>query len=65
VVESGGMLAAGALLAPNKRVPSGQLWAGNPAKFFRDMKDAEKAFIPVSAQNYCELADEYRTQIAF
>src|SRR5579872_4659787 len=27
VVESGGWLAAGALLTPNKRVPRGQLWA--------------------------------------
>ncbi len=63
VVESGAMLAAGALLAPNKRVPSGQLWAGNPAKFFREMKNAEKAFIPVSSQNYCELAEEYHASL--
>jgi carbonic anhydrase/acetyltransferase-like protein (isoleucine patch superfamily) len=60
VVESGGMLAAGALLAPRKRVAAGELWAGNPAKLFRPMSEAERGFIPVSAQNYVDLAAEYR-----
>lgn len=59
VVESGGWLAAGALLTPGKRVPKGQIWAGNPAKFLRNLTDGETAFIPVSAQNYVELAEEY------
>lgn len=60
VVEKGGMLAAGALLTPHKRVPSGQLWAGSPAKYFRDLNPEEQAFIPVSSNNYVELAQEYR-----
>lgn len=60
VVESGGMLAAGALLTAGKRVSGGQLWAGNPAKYFRDLKREESAFIGVSAQNYVDLAAEYR-----
>lgn len=59
VVESGGWLAAGALLTPGKRVPKGQVWAGNPAKYLRDLKDGEISFIPVSAQNYVELGQEY------
>lgn len=59
VVEKGAMLAAGALLAPRKRIKSGELWAGNPAKLFRPMSDAEQAFISVSAQNYVNLAAEY------
>ena len=59
VVESGGWLAAGALLPPGKRVPKGQIWAGNPAKFFRNLTDGETAFIPVSSQNYVTLAAEY------
>lgn len=37
VVESDGMLAAGALLTPGKRVGAGQLWAGRPATFMRDL----------------------------
>jgi len=60
IVDKGAMVAAGALIAPRKHVPSGQLWAGNPAKFFRELKDEEKAFIPVSAQHYIDLAKEYR-----
>lgn len=60
VVKSGGMLAAGAVLTPGKTVPAGEIWAGNPAKLFRPLKDEEKAFIPVSAQNYVELGEEYR-----
>lgn len=58
-VGKGGMLAAGALLTPNKHVQGGHVWAGNPAKFFREMTQAEKDFIPVSAQNYVNLAKEY------
>ncbi len=59
VVESGGWVAAGALVPPGKRVPKGQIWAGNPAKYLRDLKDGETSFIPVSSQNYVELAREY------
>lgn len=59
VVKSGGMLAAGAVLTPGKIVPAGEIWAGNPAKFFRELKEAERAFIPISAQNYVDLASDY------
>lgn len=60
VVESGGMVAAGALITPGKRVKSGQLWAGSPAKFFRDMTPEEIAFIKESEENYVRHVDEYR-----
>ena len=59
VVESGAMVAAGALVTPGKRIPSGQLWAGNPAKYFRDLTDKDLAFFPVSAENYVKHAREY------
>jgi gamma-carbonic anhydrase len=59
VVESGGMLAAGALLTPKKRVPNGQLWAGNPAKYFRDMTQPESDFIYISSAHYVELGQTY------
>jgi carbonic anhydrase/acetyltransferase-like protein (isoleucine patch superfamily) len=60
VVESGAYLGAGAQLTPGKRVPSGQMWVGNPAKYFRDVRDEEAEFIGISAQNYVHLAKEYR-----
>lgn len=59
-VERGGMLAAGALLTPGKVVPGGELWAGNPAKLFRPLKDGEKEMIPHSAERYVALAASYR-----
>lgn len=62
VVESKAMVAAGALVTPKKRVPSGQLWAGNPAKFMRDLTAKDLAFFPVSAENYVRLGQEYLLQ---
>ncbi len=59
VVEKGGWVAAGALVTPGKRIPAGQIWAGNPAKFFRLLTPEERAFIPVSAENYVKHAREY------
>lgn len=59
VVESGGYLAAGALLTPNKRVKTGEMWAGNPAKIFRSVSEDERKFIAVSAANYVALAKDY------
>lgn len=60
VVESEAMLAAGALLTPKKTVPSGQLWAGNPAKYFKELSEKDKAFFPQSAANYVLHGEEYR-----
>jgi carbonic anhydrase/acetyltransferase-like protein (isoleucine patch superfamily) len=59
VVESGAMVAAGALITPGKRIPKGQIWAGNPAKYFRDLTEDEAAFIHISEQNYVKHVDEY------
>ena len=59
-VETFGMLAAGAVLTPGKIIKSGQIWAGNPAKYFRDMNEAERNYIKISADNYAELASEYK-----
>ena len=42
-IESDAMLAAGAMLTQGKRIPSGQLWAGRPAKYVRDLSEADLA----------------------
>lgn len=60
VVEKEGMLAAGALLTQGKRVPTGELWAGNPAKLLRALKEEERAYIHVSAEHYAELGREHK-----
>ena len=59
VVESGGMVAAGALVTPGKRIRRGELWAGSPAKPMRQLTEKELAFLPYSAKHYCELAASY------
>lgn len=59
VVEGGAMVAAGALVSPKKRVPKGQLWAGRPAKFMRELTKEDLDFFPVSADNYVRLSREY------
>lgn len=61
VIESGGMLAAGALLNPGKVVKSGEIWAGVPAKPLRPMTQAEKDYLPWSAQHYVKLGHQYLT----
>ncbi len=64
VVESGGMVAAGALVTPGKRVRKGELWAGSPARFLRNLSQEELDFFPVSAAHYAELAREYLRELA-
>jgi carbonic anhydrase/acetyltransferase-like protein (isoleucine patch superfamily) len=59
-IEKYGMLAAGAVLTPKKVIKSGQIWAGNPAKYFRDMTQEEIDYIKVSADNYIELLKDYK-----
>ncbi len=65
VLETGSMLAAGSLLTNNKRVPAGQLWAGSPAKYMRDLTPEEiEGFLPHAA-NYVELAHQYKQENGF
>ena len=59
VVEVGAMLAAGSLLTKGKRIPAGQLWSGTPAKFVRDLTEAEKANMAIPAAHYAELGQVY------
>ncbi|KAJ8443674.1 hypothetical protein Cgig2_019656 [Carnegiea gigantea] len=56
VVEKHAMVGAGALVRQNTRIPSGQVWGGNPAKFIRNLTEEERAFISQCASNYTNLA---------
>ena len=55
-IESDAMLAAGAMLTPGKRIPSGQLWAGRPARYVRDLAEADLAAMRQGVAHYVELA---------
>ena len=59
VVRRGSIVAAGALVPPNTEIPAGQVWAGCPAKFLRELEPAEEAFLSHSAENYAKLAAEH------
>jgi carbonic anhydrase/acetyltransferase-like protein (isoleucine patch superfamily) len=60
VIEPGGMLAAGALLTPGKRVAGGDLWAGAPARRVRAIGDTERATLREAPERYARLAAEYK-----
>ena len=61
VVQSGGMLAAGAVLSPRKIVRTGELWAGNPARLLRTLTDEERTGLSVAASRYVALIERYKT----
>jgi carbonic anhydrase/acetyltransferase-like protein (isoleucine patch superfamily) len=63
-IESFGMLAAGAMLTPGKRIPAGQLWAGRPAKYLRDLSDAEREANLAGVFHYVELAKAHRAALS-
>lgn len=58
-IEGGAMLAAGAMLTPGKRIPAGQLWAGRPAKFLRDLTEEQIAANRFGVTHYQHLAQEH------
>uniref|UniRef100_A0A9I9CZY6 Gamma carbonic anhydrase 1, mitochondrial n=1 Tax=Cucumis melo TaxID=3656 RepID=A0A9I9CZY6_CUCME len=64
VVEKNAMVAAGALVRQNTKIPSGEVWGGNPAKFLRKLTDEEIAFISQSATNYLNLAQVHAAENA-
>jgi gamma-carbonic anhydrase len=60
VIESDAMLAAGAMLTQNKRVETGQLWAGSPARFVRELDKAEIANMQIGVAHYVENAKAHK-----
>ena len=61
VVEDEVMIGAGSVVTPGKRLTSGGLYLGNPARRVRDLTDAERARIPVMAGFYVDLKNEFQT----
>lgn len=60
IVETGAMLAAGAFLSARKTVPAGELWAGTPAKKFRDLREGEDKMALLGSAHYVEEATRHR-----
>ncbi|GAB4822757.1 hypothetical protein N2152v2_009803 [Parachlorella kessleri] len=59
LVENHSVLAPGTVVGPGRLIPSGQLWAGSPAKYVRDLTKDEKAAIAPLAQSVFRLIDEH------
>lgn len=64
VIETDAMLAAGAMLTPGKRIPAGQLWAGRPAVYLRDLKPDDIARNRAGAAGYAELAQRHKRELS-
>lgn len=59
-VASGAMVAAGAVLEPGAAVASGELWAGNPARKLRELKQEELEYLQSLPGRYQELAGQHQ-----
>lgn len=62
-VEKGAIVAANALVPPGKRIGAGEVWAGNPAKKLREVKEAEIKFFKENMLDYCALSKEYQEEL--
>lgn len=54
------LLGAGSLVPPGKKIPSGVLAMGSPAKVIRELTDKEKESIKKSAVDYIESAKRHK-----
>ncbi|KAI4319019.1 hypothetical protein MLD38_032669 [Melastoma candidum] len=59
LVETHSILEAGSVLPPGRRVPTGELWAGNPARFVRTLTHEETLEIPKLAVAINDLSRDY------
>src|SRR4051812_2033912 len=58
-VEEWSIVAAGSVLKPGTKVPSGKLWGGTPAKEIRDLNETEREWIKELSDNYIKLSKDY------
>lgn len=59
MVEAEVIIGSGAVVGPGKRLESGYLYVGAPARQARPLTDSEKAFFNYSPGNYVKLKDSY------
>ena len=59
IIEDNVILGAGSLVSQGKRLESGGLYVGSPARRARDLKPQELAFLKYSAEHYVKLKDAY------
>lgn len=64
LIETDGMLAAGAMLTPGKVIRARELWVGRPAKKLRDLTSEEIANNQRGVAHYVELARAHKAAIS-
>ena len=65
VIEEGGVLGAGSVLPPGKRIGRLELWIGNPAKLVRVLTAEQRAEqFDRTAPHYLALAGRHRASLA-
>ncbi len=62
-VETGAWVGAGAMVTEGKRIKSGELWLGRPAKFARLLTNDERERIAQLGRRYVERGAEYRAAL--
>jgi len=60
VVEQGGCIGAGAWVEPHTVVRAGWIWAGRPARAFRELKPGERAEFARARDIYVTYSTDYR-----
>lgn len=63
VIEEGGVLAAGSVLPPGKRIGRLELWMGNPARLVRVLTEEQRAGFDRTAPHYVELAGRHKASL--
>ncbi|CZF85137.1 Carnitine operon protein CaiE [Grimontia celer] len=63
IIEDEVMVGAGSLVPPGKRLESGFLYVGSPVKQARPLKEAERAFLQKSSDNYVVTKNEYIAEL--
>jgi len=63
VLEDEVLLAAGALVPPNKHLESGYLYGGSPAKRIRPLTESEKENLLYGAEHYVKMKNNYKEEL--
>jgi carbonic anhydrase/acetyltransferase-like protein (isoleucine patch superfamily) len=63
IIETDGMLAAGSLLPPGKRIGKGELWTGRPARLTRMLTPEDITRNRAGATGYVDLAKQHRATL--
>ncbi len=63
VIEDDVVIGACALVTPGKRLRSGYLYAGSPAREVRELSEKEMAYFCYSANNYVKLKDRHIAEL--